>query len=77
MRHRKKGKKLGRDSGHRKHIDILIENLLSDEQKLNEITEYVFKLLEKRSLFNASEYLALKLLNEQGRTINNDFAAQL
>jgi thiol-disulfide isomerase/thioredoxin len=60
-----------------KSIDILIENLLSDEQKLNEITEYLFKLLEQRSLFNSSEYLALKLLNEQACTINNDFAAQL
>ncbi len=60
-----------------KSIDILVENLLSDEQKLNEITEYLFKFLEKRSLFQASEYLALKLLNEQGCTINNDFAAQL
>jgi len=60
-----------------KSIDILLENLLSDEQKLNEITEYLFKLLEQRSLFKSSEYLALKLLNEQTCTINNDFAAQL
>jgi len=60
-----------------KSIDILVENLFLDEQKLNEITEYLFKLLEKRSLFKSSEYLALKLLNEQGCTINNDFAAQL
>lgn len=60
-----------------KSIDILVENLLADEQKLNEITEHLFKLLEKRSLFKASEYLALKLLNEQGCTIDNDFAAQL
>ncbi len=60
-----------------KSIDILVENLLSDEQKLNEISEYLFKLLEKRSLFKASEYLALKLLNEKSCTINNDFAAQL
>ena len=60
-----------------KSIDILVENLLVNEQKLNEITENIFKLLEKRSLFKSSEYLALKLLNEQGCTINNDFAAQL
>ncbi len=60
-----------------KSIDILVENLLPDEQKLNEITENLFKLLEKRSLFSASEYLALKLLNEQGCTINNNFANQL
>lgn len=31
----------------------------------------------KRSLFKSSEYLALKLLNEQGCTINDDLAAQL
>jgi thiol-disulfide isomerase/thioredoxin len=60
-----------------KSIDILVVNLLSDEQKVNEITENLFKLLEKRSLFKASEYLALKLLNEQGCTLNDDFAAQL
>jgi thiol-disulfide isomerase/thioredoxin len=58
-------------------IDSLIGNLFADEQKLNEITENLFKLLEKRSLFKASEYLALKLLNEQSCTINNNFAAQL
>lgn len=60
-----------------KSIDILVENLLSDEQKLNDITEYLFKFLEERSLFNASEYLAIKLLNEKSCTINSDFAAQL
>jgi thiol-disulfide isomerase/thioredoxin len=58
-------------------IDSMVENLLADEQKLNEITEYLFKLLEKRSLFEASEYLAIKLLNEKSCTLNNDFAAQL
>ncbi len=60
-----------------KSIDILVVNLLSNDQKMNEITEYLFKFLEKRSLFKSSEYLALKLLNEQGCTINQDFAAQL
>lgn len=60
-----------------KSIDILVESLLADKKKLNLITEDLFKLLEKRSLFNASEYLALKLLNEQGCIVNNDFAAQL
>jgi len=60
-----------------KSIDILVENLLAEEQKLNEITEFLFKLMEKRSLFQASEYLAIKLLNEQSCTINSDFAAQL
>lgn len=58
-------------------IDALIENLSADEKKLNTITEYVFRLLEKRSLFESSEYLALKLLNQKGCTINSDFASQL
>ncbi len=60
-----------------KSIDILYENLLGDELKLNEITEYLFKMLEQRSLVRASEYLALKLLNEQACTINDDFSTQL
>jgi len=34
-----------------KSIDILVENLLSDEQKLNETTEHLFKFLEKRTWF--------------------------
>jgi thiol-disulfide isomerase/thioredoxin len=60
-----------------KSIDVLIENLSPNEKELNKITEYVFKLLEKRSLFKSSEYLALKLLNQQSCTINSDFAGQL
>ncbi len=60
-----------------KSIDVLVENFLGYSKELNEVTKYLFKFLEKRSLFKASEYLALKLLNEQGCTLNNDFAAQL
>ncbi len=58
-------------------IDHMIENLVADEKKFNEITEYLFELLEKRSLFKASEYLALKVLNEVSCTLNNDLASQL
>lgn len=58
-------------------IDCMVENLLKDETKLNVVSEYLFKLLEKRSLFAASEHLALKLLNEHGCTLDNDFASQL
>lgn len=58
-------------------IDIIVGELLTDKQALSAITEYLFKFLEKRSLFNASEYLALKLLNGHGCSINNNFAAQL
>ncbi len=58
-------------------INHMVENLAADEPKLNEISDYLFKLLEKRSLFDASEYLALKLLNENACTVNSDLASQL
>jgi peroxiredoxin len=58
-------------------IDQLVSNLLSDSEKLSEITGYLFNLLESRSLFTSSEYLACKVLNEVSCTINNDLAAKL
>ena len=58
-------------------IEHLIENIVSDEKKFSEITDYLFKLLESRSLFPSAEYLALKVLNEAGCTINSDLASQL
>jgi thiol-disulfide isomerase/thioredoxin len=58
-------------------IDYMLKNLVTDEKKFNEITDYLFRLLEQRSLFGASEYLALKVLNEVSCTIDNNLAAQL
>ena len=58
-------------------IDAMLVNLMKDEQKLNEVTDYLFDLLERHSLFKASEYLALKVLNEVSCTINSDLAKQL
>ena len=58
-------------------IDAMLENLIKDEQKLNEVTDYLFDLLERHSLFKASEYLAIKVLNEVSCTINSDLAKQL
>ena len=58
-------------------IDTMILKLIKDEKKLNEITDYLFDLLERHSLFQASEYLALKILNEVSCTIDNDLAKQL
>ena len=58
-------------------IDAMISNLVTDEQKLNEVTDYLFDLLERHSLFKASEYLAIKVLNEVSCTINSDLAYQL
>lgn len=58
-------------------IDRMMEYLIKDEHKLNKVTDYLFNLLERHSLFGASEYLALKVLNEVSCTINHDLAAQL
>jgi thiol-disulfide isomerase/thioredoxin len=58
-------------------IDAMFEKLVLNEAKLNEVTDYLFDLLEKHSLFQASEYLAIKALNETSCTINSDLAKQL
>lgn len=58
-------------------IDAMMINLVKDEKKLNEVTDYLFDLLERHSLFQASEYLALKVLNETSCTIDSDLAKQL
>jgi len=58
-------------------IDTILDGLTADESKYNLITEYLFKLLEKRSLYEASEYLALKVLNERSCTINQNLSYQL
>ncbi|MCC5916357.1 MAG: TlpA family protein disulfide reductase [Cryomorphaceae bacterium] len=58
-------------------IDAMLENLASSEEKLNEVADYLFDLLERHSLFQASEYLAIKVLNEVSCTINSDLAKQL
>ena len=58
-------------------INAMMENLVKDEKILNEVADYLFDLLERHSLFAASEYLALKVLNEVSCTIDNDLANQL
>ena len=58
-------------------IDAMMDNLVKDEKILNEVTDFLFDLLERHSLFQASEYLALKVLNEVSCTIDNDLAKQL
>ena len=58
-------------------IDSMLLYLVKNETRLNEITDYLFDLLERHSLFEASEYLALTVLNESSCTINSDLAKQL
>ena len=58
-------------------IDAMLVKLATNEKIFNEVNDYLFDLLEKHSLFQASEYLALKVLNEGSCTINSDLANQL
>ena len=58
-------------------IDSMMLHLVKNESRLNEVTDYLFDLLERHSLFQASEYLALKVLNESSCTLNSDLAKQL
>lgn len=58
-------------------IDAMMIHLVKEDKILNEVTTYLFDLLERHSLFDASEYLALKVLNETSCTIDSDLAKQL
>ena len=58
-------------------IDTMMIKLIKNEKKLNEITNYLFDLLERHSLFQASEYLALKVLIELNCTVDKNLSKQL
>ena len=59
-----------------KSIDAMMVNLIKDNKKFNEVTNYLFLLLERHSLFPASEYLALKVLNQSNCTLDSNLAKQ-
>lgn len=58
-------------------IDLMFIKLVINDKIYNEVTNYLFDLLEKHSLFQVSEYLALKVLNEGSCNINSDLVNQL
>jgi len=58
-------------------IDAMLNHLVKNEQKLNQVVDYLFDLLEQHSMFQASEYLALAALNQGSCTLNSDLAKQL
>jgi len=58
-------------------LDIILGQLEGNEGLFNEVTDHLFRLLEKRSLFPSAEYLALKVLSEAGCTVNQSLTAQL
>jgi len=45
--------------------------------RFNEIVNYLFNLLERRSLFTASEHLALRVLNDYDITLDQNLAKKL
>jgi thiol-disulfide isomerase/thioredoxin len=57
--------------------DYIVENLKENEVLLNEVGGFIFNLMEKRSLFQASEYLALNLLNQKNCTLEGNLKRQL
>lgn len=58
-------------------IDSLLLNIETDKEKFNSITNYLFDLLERHSLFDASEYLAIKVLTQNACTLDENLAKQL
>jgi hypothetical protein len=57
-------------------IDFLFSSLYANEKSFNEVTLYLFNYLEKHSLYNASEYLALKALSQDNCTLKDNVLNQ-
>ncbi len=59
-------------------VDLVIKQLKNDNEKFNLVTKYWFQVLEQRSLFASSEYLAKKLLaGDDCGCLKPDFEKQL
>lgn len=46
-------------------VDIILDSVQKDEILYNDLTKYLFQYFERFSLFPASEYIALKALNQK------------
>jgi thiol-disulfide isomerase/thioredoxin len=57
-------------------IDSLFTEFNQNNEQFNQVIHYVFQNLERRSLYQSSEYLALKALNHSGCAINPELAKQ-
>src|SRR5690554_180604 len=57
--------------------DYLIANLEGNDKFLNDVSSFLYDLLEKRSLHQAAEHLALKLLAQSSCAINDDLVKQM
>jgi len=60
-----------------KSTQHLIDDLQTNEKLINEVASHLFNLFEKRSLFKASEYLSVSLLNNTQCSLTDDLVAKL
>jgi len=58
-------------------VDIILDSLSKNDKLYKDLTKYLFQYFEKYSLFNASEYIALKALNQKEVTLNSALAFKL
>jgi thiol-disulfide isomerase/thioredoxin len=58
-------------------LDAILKTLEKDELRYNEVVAYVLELLERRSLTQAAEYLALKVLEQNKVSLQPRLARQL
>jgi len=58
-------------------VDIILDSLSKNDKLYNDLTKYLFQYFEKYSLFNASEYIALKALNQKEVALNSALVTKL
>ena len=58
-------------------VDIILDSVKKNEKLYNDLTKYLFQYFEKYSLFTASEYIALKALNQKGVALNTALVNKL
>lgn len=58
-------------------VDIILDSLSKNEKLYNDLTKYLFNYFEKYSLFTASEYIALKALNQNKVSLNSTLVNKL
>ena len=58
-------------------VDIILDSVKKNEKLYNDLTKYLFQYFEKYSLFTASEYIALKALNQKEVNLNSALVNKL
>jgi len=58
-------------------VDIILDSVKKNVKVYNDLTKYLFQYFEKYSLFNASEYIALKALSQKEVALNSALVNKL